>query len=198
MASPVVPPVRLLLALSAWMLFVNAPAGAQSADGETTAAPKTAATETSRPMAHSPCEQAEKLRKAGKRKEAIKLLQQAVEKDPMNGLCRYYLGVAQFEDGRAEEALENLKRSVDSAPDKAEGLYWLGRARAEMGDESGAIEVWRMALEKDPTLAQAHYHIALLLKKQGDTAGARRELEAALKIRPEYKAAQRALRNLKK
>lgn len=144
----------------------------------------------------SPCSRADELRKKGERKKAIKAYQQALERDASLDRCRYHLGVLLFQEGRTEEALENLKRSVDAADNPAEAFNWLAQAKAEMGDESGAVELWRFALEKDPQFVEAHYRLALQLKKQGKTDEARKELQAALEKKPDYKPAKQALEKL--
>jgi tetratricopeptide (TPR) repeat protein len=87
-------------------------------------------------------------------------------------------------------ALEEVRRSISLA--WADALMNLGVVHEKRGDRGAAESSYLKALAKYPLAAKAHYNIAVLYWKK-DWAKVVRELEAALRVDPNYTPAKRYL-----
>lgn len=86
-------------------------------------------------------------------------------------------------------AIDLYEQAVKFSPD--ETLYSAcGSAHARLGDFAGAVDCYGHAMMINPAFPEAHYNLAILLKDAGDIEDAQAELQAALEIRPSYRAAQ--------
>lgn len=117
-------------------------------------------------------EVADKIRRAGKLEDAVKLYAAARDRDQKNGRARYELGSACVDLGRVDEALAALQ-SVEADPDYAVlGQVAIGRALRKKGDLDGAESRFSKALEvegrPDSDYHQALYQLAELHESKGD------------------------------
>jgi Flp pilus assembly protein TadD len=53
------------------------------------------------------------------------------------------------------------------------------------GDYAGAIPLLREAVQKAPDSAEYHYHLGMTLVASGQRATGKKELEAALRLKPD-------------
>jgi superkiller protein 3 len=130
----------------------------------------------------SPVEDAWDLVAAGKRSDAIALLDRVTRADPRNAEAHLLLGSLLTEEGRAAEALVHLKEAVRLAPRSAEAHNALAEALAAAGDRAAARAAWETTLQLDPKFAPAHVSLGLELLEGGQPAAAAFHLDRALQF----------------
>jgi tetratricopeptide (TPR) repeat protein len=82
---------------------------------------------------------------------AIKNYELALNKDPGNGLYKFYLGVAYDTKGDQKEAIRILEECVKASPDLSDAFNYLGYLYALSGNDlDRAEELIKKALELDP------------------------------------------------
>jgi Flp pilus assembly protein TadD len=59
-----------------------------------------------------------------------------------------------------------------------------------------AVRAFEQSIESEPTNPMFHYHLGLAHVRNGDLVRGRRALQAALKLKPDYAEAQRALSSI--
>ncbi|MEJ2039740.1 MAG: M48 family metalloprotease [Desulfosarcinaceae bacterium] len=131
--------------------------------------------------------------RAGKRKEAIDLMRQALQKEALDPIILSDLGRIYFLDGQYEEAQRTLEGAVSLPGVNAEGYFYLGRTRMELGQLEGAASAFEKLLENQPRyvatyqflgetygrmerMPKAHYYLGLFQFKKGDFRVARYHL----------------------
>lgn len=131
--------------------------------------------------------------RAGKRKEAIALLRQALQKEALDPIILSDLGRIYYLDGQYEEALNTLEGAVSLPGVNPEGYFYLGRTRMELGHFKGAADAFEKLLETHPNhsptyqflgetygrlerMPEAHYYLGLYQFKKGDFRVARYHL----------------------
>ena len=92
-------------------------------------------------------EQARALEKAGKPRQALELIEQAVALDPNAPLALSRLSFGYLNRGDNKRAAEFAARAVAVDPTSSEGWIVLGAARAALGDGKGAREAYRNCVE---------------------------------------------------
>jgi len=127
--------------------------------------------------------------------ESIQELRQAVALRPDGG-AYYTLGtaLARFDDLKA--AREAFEKALVLEPDFADAHVGLGLILAQQQDLDSAKDHFERALKGQgsaPSAARTHYLLAKLFTSQHQYTQARRELEAAIKLRPMYAQAYLAL-----
>ena len=141
------------------------------------------------------------LEEPGRLAEAEQHLQRAVQLDPDSVRAHTDLGSALAKMGRFPEAIAEYRAALRLDPASAITHHNLGSALAEADSLPAAIGEYEEALRLDPEyataradLAEVHYRLGLeLAKAPGRSAEAMAQLEAALRLRPEY---PEALNNL--
>jgi tetratricopeptide (TPR) repeat protein len=99
---------------------------------------------------------------------------------------------------RDAEAEEAARAALALAPGHPVALFHLGLIRQRAGRLPEAVALYREALRGDPDglFLQARHNLAVALARLGDRAGARRELEAVLRVQPDYAPSLRSLERL--
>jgi len=105
-------------------------------------------------------------------------------------------------DKKYAEAFALLDETIAQNPANKTLLYQVGRLAAISGQqlkrgESALKEYFQHTPAPDePPLYNAHWRLGTLYERKGDKAAARIEYETALQLRPDYTAAQNALKKL--
>ena len=94
------------------------------------------------------------------------------------------------------EAVAVIRRRLAYAPGTAVEYSILGVALAESGDIEHALSALNQAAKMNPGDAAIAYNLGLLYRKAGQNAEAATCFEHALKLRPDYDAARRALESI--
>jgi len=79
--------------------------------------------------------------------EALKLLNQAVQRDSTNGNNFAYRGMAKYYMKDFKGAVSDYNKAVKLIPDYGEVYDLRGVAKGELGDKTGACEDWNKAFE---------------------------------------------------
>ncbi|HUP63060.1 MAG TPA: tetratricopeptide repeat protein [Thermoanaerobaculia bacterium] len=91
----------------------------------------------------------------GRRGEAIRLLEEALRRDPNRPDTEFNLGLFLAGDGRTREAITHYERALALRPNLTAAWIRLGEAQRECGDEAAARESFARALAIDPSNARA-------------------------------------------
>ncbi|MFO8063128.1 MAG: tetratricopeptide repeat protein [Spirochaetota bacterium] len=119
-------------------------------------------------------------------KEAVPLLEDALEEDPENAQIYLYLGVAYEQLGRDEEAVEILREGVQTASDEREKLFFnlaTNLRRAEQYEE--AEDTYSEAISADSMYAPAYLARANLRVELEEYEPAIEDYEIYLEIEPD-------------
>ncbi|MGA7156507.1 MAG: tetratricopeptide repeat protein [Acidobacteriaceae bacterium] len=95
--------------------------------------------------------------------------------------ANFYLGLADFNSANYAGAQAAFEFVASKLP-LPEVVNNEAVAVSRQGKDS--VELFRKATEADPSDEDYHYNLAIALFRRGDTDGARREVEAALKLKP--------------
>ena len=134
--------------------------------------------------------------------QAKAMYQQALSVSPENPLASNNLAYVIIEQGGNVDVAMGLaqtaRRGMPDSPNAADTLGW---AYYHKGIYQSAISQFQEALrlgEKrgDPDDADLHYHLGLAYQKSNQNAQARQQLERAVKLRPDYADARKALSEL--
>lgn len=91
--------------------------------------------------------------------KAVKILQDALEKDADNAELRGWLGIAMIEMGNATQAAIEFKKAIAIEPNNADFHNGLGYAMLAAGSLDKAITSFKEAIRINPRHADAHYGI---------------------------------------
>jgi tetratricopeptide (TPR) repeat protein len=122
----------------------------------------------------------------GKRKEAAKSLQRAVNLAPKNALFLANLGEVQRLRGKLPEAMAALTQAVRISPKAAQAHNNLGIVHFERKEYKLAIESYQRALLANKRFAEAHNNIGNALRALGRRDEAIDSYRKALKLRDNY------------
>jgi cytochrome c-type biogenesis protein CcmH/NrfG len=124
--------------------------------------------------------------------EEIRLLQEAVRKDPRNGEAWIKLGNIFMDTSRFGEAVDSYQKALDIDPKNVDVRVDLGVCYRNSGKPDIAVQELRKAIELNPLHVMAHKNLAVVLDYDlHDTAGAVKEFEKALEIAPNAPDAER-------
>ena len=98
--------------------------------------------------------------------------------------------------GHYAQALKTLESLVKQEPNNYEAWFLFGVAQVHEQQDHQAIEAFKHVIELRPNLAEPHNNLAAVYNNLGDTQAAIRELETALKKRPNYAVAEENLADL--
>lgn len=97
---------------------------------------------------------------------------------------------------RYTTAIESLRTLVEQEEDNYEAWFLFGVAHVHEQQYHQAIEAFRQVIALRPDLAEPHNNLAAVYNSLDDTKSAVRELEIALKKRPNYTIAEENLADL--
>lgn len=117
----------------------------------------------------------------GNRKDALKYLHKALEKEALNPYLIKELGRIYFLDGAYEKARNSLEGAISVIPNDTEALFYLGRSYMELNQLEKARDTFHTLLQKDPSdketylflgniygrqekLGEAHYYLGIYYK----------------------------------
>lgn len=118
-------------------------------------------------------------------KDALAVLQRAVELSPEDAQAHGNLGNAWQDSGDYHAAIACYRRALALEPTFAEAAGNMGSALHAMGDASGAIDSFRHAVLLDPGYALAHANLADLLASMLDLEGAASHYRQAIALAPD-------------
>jgi tetratricopeptide (TPR) repeat protein len=108
--------------------------------------------------------------------EALRLLRNAVEKNPDYLPARLRLADAWLASGNAEESARVYEGLVEQFPDSASSYYGLGRIQASKGQITSAVANLRKARELFPGFGAAYYALAMIFRDRGEPMEAQKLL----------------------
>jgi Flp pilus assembly protein TadD len=141
--------------------FVNMPAG------ETIAKINPEATEF-----YSLFDQAFRAMEAGNIPEAIKTIQQAIQRDPTDALAHYVLATARTGNNQEAEALPEYRKAAELEPRNPTYLDHLAVSLDLNGDTDGALVELSKAIAIDPLSPEYQFNRGVVLESRGDFPGA--------------------------
>jgi tetratricopeptide (TPR) repeat protein len=100
--------------------------------------------------------------KADKFERDVKLLEDALAKDPDNPRYHFYLANSYNNSGRPKEAIEHYKRRIEIGGWNEEiymSYYEIGKCRETLGDMPAAIEAWLSGYQAQPQRVETLYEI---------------------------------------
>lgn len=133
---------------------------------------------------------------AGRTREAVDQLREAIRLAPNEAEYHYKLALALNESGDAPGTVASLEEAVRLDPAHGRAWYNLGLARSGVGDLSGSVQALLRAETLLPNDPRPPYALATVLARAGDASGAREAARRALNINPAYGEAAALLRAL--
>lgn len=144
-----------------------------------------------------PFDLAQNAYKAGRKNDAISMLQQIVALDPRNAEAHHLLGVIEAREGRLDSALQRFETAVRLAPKKLPYLVDRANAVASSGRTAEAIEAYDRVLAINPKLIEALSNKGQALRLQGNLSEAEDCFRQAIRHDPTFVDAHRALGDLR-
>ncbi|MEK6642897.1 MAG: tetratricopeptide repeat protein [Planctomycetota bacterium] len=142
------------------------------------------------------------LRALGRKTEAVSEYQEAHRIAGGDLHVAVNLAATLMDLGRTGEAVELLKRAIEQRWPSTDMLvvarahFNLANAMASTGSLSDAETEYRNAIMSYEAYPQAHYGLGLLLNRLGRSNEAVEELHFALRVKPDFTEAQRALEDI--
>ena len=118
-------------------------------------------------------------------KDALAVLQRAVQLAPDDAQVHGNLGNAWLDAGEHESAISCYARALELAPAFAEACCNMGSAQHAMGNVAGAAESFHRAARIDPAYALAHANLGNVLAQLGELQEAVASYHAALALVPD-------------
>ena len=122
----------------------------------------------------------------GRLDRAHKQFTRALELAPDNAQAHYGLGFVAFQQGRLKESRALLESALALNPKHFMARRTLGAVLARMHDVKGAVATLTKAVELDPTDIVSRKLRAGAFRELGRCEEARSDLQAALRIQPNY------------
>ncbi|MGK5077180.1 tetratricopeptide repeat protein [Janthinobacterium sp. HLX7-2] len=117
-------------------------------------------------------------------KDALSVLQRAVQLSPGDAQAHGNLGNAWQDAGDYHSAIECYRRALELEPTFAEASGNMGSAQYAIGDAGGAVDSLRQAVLLDPAYALAHANLGNMLAAMHDLNGAAMHYRHALLLAP--------------
>ncbi|WP_081344728.1 tetratricopeptide repeat protein [Janthinobacterium lividum] len=118
-------------------------------------------------------------------KDALAVLQRAVQLSPADAQAHGNLGNSCQDAGDYRAAIECYRRALELEPTLAEASANMGSAQYATGDTVGAIDSFRQAVLLDPDDALAHANLGNILAAMNDFDGAVTHYRQALALVPD-------------
>lgn len=130
----------------------------------------------------------------GRRIDAIDHLEAALRIEPGDAQAHNNLGICMLESGLCASAIPHFQAAIRAYPSAVQPLNNAGVCFMNTGDYAQAAQYFEDALRSNPGLADIHLNLGVTLSKlPGRSPDAIREMETALRLRPDYADAQFAL-----
>jgi len=129
----------------------------------------------------------------GRTAEARSHYLEALRLDPRLADAHINLGIQLARMDRMDDAVEHFIEAASLRPDLAGPVYNLGLVRLHQGRLAEALAALREALARDPQDPEIRLQLGFALAAAGDREAARREMSEALRLRPGWDDAERAL-----
>lgn len=133
----------------------------------------------------------------GRTDDAIAAARQAAQGWPSSAGGHYNLGNALFAAERLDEALAAYRAALACDPNLVEAHVNGGFVLDRLGRVDEAIAAYRTAIRVDARRVEPRMNLAELLLRLGRREAAADELEALLRIKPDFEAARRILATLR-
>jgi tetratricopeptide (TPR) repeat protein len=123
---------------------------------------------------------------AGRKQEARTAYESAIRLQPANAVALNNLAciIAEY-GGDLDQALTYAQRAKQYLPDYDEVTDTLGLIYLKKNLNDNAIKIFTELVAKKPRVSTFRYHLGMALSHKGDRAGALKELEEALKHKPQ-------------
>lgn len=115
----------------------------------------------------------------------IKILQDAVKRDPANANAWIKIGNIMMDASRFKEAVDAYQKALDIEPDNVDVRVDMGTCYRNLGKSDRAVEEFRKALKINPDHLYGHRNLAVVLAfDQKDNVQAVKEFERYLELAP--------------
>ena len=104
-------------------------------------------------------------------RERIRVMTEALVRDPASPLARLTRGYAYLRVGQSEGAARDFSVVMHELPQRASGYLGLGHSYHQAGEFAKATAFYRMALQHDPENTAAKVMLARIARTQEHTAG---------------------------
>jgi Flp pilus assembly protein TadD len=124
--------------------------------------------------------------KQGRHREAVTLLEQAIDAEP--GLLNHHLnlGIAMTRIGRRDEAIDAFRSALAIDDGIADAHLLLANSLRDEGSIAGATRHYEIVLDLDPGNVSARVNLGSVRYLEGDVTGAIEYWESALSSSPEH------------
>jgi cytochrome c-type biogenesis protein CcmH/NrfG len=131
--------------------------------------------------------------------DEVKILQEAVEKDPGNVDGWIHLGNALMDSSRFGGAIEAYRKALELDPNNVNVRVDMGICYRNTGRSAVAVDEFRKSIEIDPDHLNAHKNLAIVLAYDtGEYSEAVKEFEKAVELAPDAPDAERIKLEIKR
>ncbi|HEX2951787.1 MAG TPA: tetratricopeptide repeat protein [Armatimonadota bacterium] len=113
--------------------------------------------------------------------------------------CRQWLEEAKqcYRDGQKDKALTLFERLARTVPDVSGEVYsYLGALYSEMGRPKDAVAAFLASVQQQPNSPKTYFNLGVACRMQGLITEAVTCFRAALRVNPDFSAAQSSLREM--
>ncbi len=132
---------------------------------------------------------------AGRRAEALAVLQRALQLTPDDPDLIFNVASALVDEGDLADAERLVATAVRTHPRHAHSLNLLGRLRIAAGDPASALDLFQRALREDPDAAGARFNVGVAYRLMGRTADACAAFGSVARMDPDPGLRERAARS---
>ena len=122
----------------------------------------------------------------GEKKEAKKLLNEALKYKPDFSDAHNNLAILQKDEGDLNTAINSFRKAIQHRPDYSEAHCNLGVSLIQKGNLNEAIESFQKAIKYKPSYPEAFYYIGNIHKTLGEVNKAINSYKLAIKYKPKY------------
>lgn len=133
------------------------------------------------------------LDESGRREAAIEAMERALASGETEAASRVVLGDWYFSAGNLAAAGRQYEAAARAGHETAAEWKKLGYVRERGGDDAGAAKAYERSLELDPGQHEVWYLLGVVRNRRGERPQAREALATAVRLKPDYVAARRAL-----
>lgn len=124
-----------------------------------------------------------------KARDAVKVLEKAIKRDPKNGGLLVVMSSAYMADGQPQKALITAEKVTHIMPQAADGHYNLAQIHLQMNEQEKAMAAYNAALAQDTSHVNSHYNRASLLYSMGKKEEALTGFKNVIELAPAMAAA---------